>query len=99
MYMITPEGLVSPFLIICSSLWYCFLFLEVSAGVRLCDGCLLLVDAVEGVCSQTSAALQQALTEGVVPLLVLTKLDRLITTLQLSPQEAFAKCQAIIEQV
>lgn len=72
---------------------------QVSAAVRLCDGCLLLVDAVEGVCSQTTACLSQALKEGLVPLLVLTKFDRLITKLQLTPAEAFARCQAIIEQV
>lgn len=67
--------------------------------MRLCDGCLLLVDVVEGVCPQTSASLQQALKEGLVPLLVLTKADRLITTLQLSPSEAYARCRAVIEQV
>ncbi|KAL8451068.1 hypothetical protein Emag_002941 [Eimeria magna] len=71
---------------------------EVSAAVRLCDGCLLLVDLVEGVCPQTSACLQQALKEGLVPLLILTKADRLICTLQLTPAEAYARCQAIIEQ-
>ncbi|KAL8424877.1 hypothetical protein Efla_002996 [Eimeria flavescens] len=72
---------------------------EVSAAVRLCDGCLLLVDVVEGVCPQTTASLQQALKEGLVPLLVLTKADRLISILQLTPAEAYARCQAIIEQV
>ncbi|KAL8273508.1 hypothetical protein Esti_002574 [Eimeria stiedai] len=72
---------------------------EVSAAVRLCDGCLLLVDVVEGVCPQTSACLQQALKEGLVLLLVLTKADRLICTLQLTPAEAYARCQAIVEQV
>ncbi|CBZ53982.1 elongation factor Tu GTP-binding domain-containing protein [Neospora caninum Liverpool] len=72
---------------------------EVSAAVRLCDGCLLLVDAVEGVGPQTVAALQQAWNERVVPLLVLTKIDKLIQKLCLTPSEAYAHCQAIIEQV
>ncbi|OEH80138.1 elongation factor TU GTP binding domain-containing protein [Cyclospora cayetanensis] len=72
---------------------------EVSAGVRLCDGCLLLVDAVEGVCPQTIASLQCALQEGLLPVLVLTKIDRLISTLQLSPGEAVHRAQAIIEQM
>ncbi|EPT28259.1 elongation factor Tu GTP binding domain-containing protein [Toxoplasma gondii ME49] len=72
---------------------------EVSAAVRLCDGCLLLVDAVEGVGPQTVAALQQAWNERVVPLLVLTKIDKLIQKLCLTPGEAYSHCQAIIEQV
>ncbi|PFH35546.1 elongation factor Tu GTP binding domain-containing protein [Besnoitia besnoiti] len=72
---------------------------EVSAAVRLCDGCLLLVDAVEGVGPQTVAALQQAWSERVVPLLVLTKIDKLIQKLCLTPSEAYAHCQAIVEQV
>ncbi|PHJ24901.1 elongation factor tu gtp binding domain-containing protein [Cystoisospora suis] len=72
---------------------------EVSAAVRLCDGGLLLVDAIEGVGPQTLAALQQAWSERVVPLLVLTKMDKLIQKLCLTPAEAYAHCQGIIEQV
>ena len=29
---------------------------EVSTGVRLCDGCVLVVDVVEGVCAQTKVS-------------------------------------------
>lgn len=32
---------------------------EVSTAVRLCDGAILLVDVVEGVCPQTIAVLRQ----------------------------------------
>ena len=34
---------------------------DVSTAVRLCDGALLVVDAVEGVCAQTHAVLKQVL--------------------------------------
>ena len=33
---------------------------DVSTAVRLCDGALILIDAVEGVCAQTHAVLRQA---------------------------------------
>ena len=68
-------------------------------AVRLCDGALVVVDAVEGVCPQTQAVLQQAWTEGIKPCLVLNKVDRLITELKYSPTEAYYHLQQILEQV
>jgi len=72
---------------------------EVSTAVRLCDGALVLVDAVEGVCPQTHAVLRQAWLENIHPCLVLNKVDRLITELKLSPLEAYFHMQQILEQV
>ena len=72
---------------------------EVSAATRLSDGALLVVDAVEGVCVQTHAVLKQAWEEHVVPVLVLNKIDRLITELELSPLEAWHHLKNVVEQV
>uniref|UniRef100_A0A8C5PH21 Elongation factor like GTPase 1 n=1 Tax=Leptobrachium leishanense TaxID=445787 RepID=A0A8C5PH21_9ANUR len=72
---------------------------EVSTAVRLCDGSIIVVDAVEGVCSQTQAVLRQAWLENIRPVLVINKIDRLIVELKLSSQEAFTHLQKIMEQV
>ncbi|GMK57285.1 hypothetical protein CspeluHIS016_0401190 [Cutaneotrichosporon spelunceum] len=72
---------------------------EVSMASRLCDGALVLVDVWEGVCTQTIAVLRQAWIDRLRPLLVINKMDRLITELQLSPTEAYHHISRLIEQV
>ncbi|OAQ26834.1 P-loop containing nucleoside triphosphate hydrolase protein [Linnemannia elongata AG-77] len=72
---------------------------EVSTASRLCDGALVLVDAVEGVCTQTHTVLRQAWKESVRPVLVINKIDRLITELQFTPLEAYIHLNKILEQV
>lgn len=72
---------------------------EVSTAVRLCDGAIVVVDVVEGVCPQTHAVLRQAWLENIKPILVLNKLDRLILELKMEPLEAFIHLQQTLEQV
>ncbi len=49
---------------------------EVERIMNMVDGCLLLVDAVEGPMPQTRYVLQQALEQKVRPLVVINKIDR-----------------------
>ena len=72
---------------------------EVSTAVRSSDGALVLVDVVEGLCVQTSAVLRQAWREGVRPVLVLNKLDRLIVEVRMSAGEAYAHCVKLLETI
>ncbi|KAI0826878.1 translation elongation factor 2 [Trametes gibbosa] len=72
---------------------------EVSTASRLCDGALVLVDVVEGVCTQTITVLRQAWQDRLRPILVINKFDRLITELRLSPIEAYHHLAQLIEQV
>ncbi|KAK0388467.1 hypothetical protein NLU13_4711 [Sarocladium strictum] len=72
---------------------------EVSTASRLCDGAVVLVDAVEGVCSQTVTVLRQTWTEQLKPLLVINKMDRLITELKMTPGEAYIHLNKLLEQV
>lgn len=72
---------------------------EVSTASRLCDGALVLVDVVEGVCTQTIAVLRQAWEDSLRPILVINKMDRLITELKLAPIEAYQHLSRLIEQV
>ncbi|KAI8639766.1 P-loop containing nucleoside triphosphate hydrolase protein [Parasitella parasitica] len=72
---------------------------EVSTASRLCDGGLVLIDVVEGVCTQTVSVLRQAWIDKVRPVLVFNKMDRLIVELQMTPNEAYIHINKILEQV
>lgn len=53
---------------------------EVERVLGMVDGCLLIVDAFEGVKPQTRFVLRKALEKGLRPILVLNKIDRQNTT-------------------
>ncbi len=72
---------------------------EVSSALRLADGALVLVDAVEGLSTQTYTVIKQAFEAKVKMCLVLNKIDRLIVELDASPEEIFFQLAHIIEQV
>ena len=49
---------------------------EVERVMNMADGCLLLVDAVDGPMPQTTYVLRQALQQNVTPMVVISKIDR-----------------------
>ncbi|KAK4328723.1 hypothetical protein Pmani_000876 [Petrolisthes manimaculis] len=72
---------------------------EVSTAVRLCDGAIIVVDVVDGVCAQTKVVLKQAWAENIHPVLVLNKIDRLILETKMSPIDCYYHITQVLEQV
>ncbi|XP_057380327.1 elongation factor-like GTPase 1 [Daphnia carinata] len=72
---------------------------EVSTAVRLCDGAIVVVDVVEGVCAQTKVVLKQVWLEHIQPVLVLNKIDRLVIEMKMQPLDAYIRMVQLLEQV
>ncbi|KAL0214865.1 hypothetical protein P9112_007049 [Eukaryota sp. TZLM1-RC] len=72
---------------------------EVTAAMSMADGALILVDAVEGLCAQTYAVMRSAFESDIVPILVINKIDRLVTELRESPIDSYKRLRNLIEQV
>jgi translation elongation factor EF-G len=72
---------------------------EVSSSLQCCDGALLVVDAVEGMCARTHQVLREAHVNQLVPVLVINKVDRLCTDLCLTSSEAYLRLRNLIENV
>ncbi|MFW9928416.1 MAG: GTP-binding protein, partial [Candidatus Thorarchaeota archaeon] len=70
---------------------------EVTAALRVVDGALVVVDAVESVMVQTETVVSQALQEHVRPVLYINKIDRLITEMRLKPEDAYEQFRKIID--
>lgn len=72
---------------------------EVAAAVRLADGVVVVVDAVEGVMANTEYAIRHVIANGLPIVLVVNKVDRLILELRLPPGDAYYKLKHTIEEV
>uniref|UniRef100_A0A7S3NFY3 Tr-type G domain-containing protein n=1 Tax=Aureoumbra lagunensis TaxID=44058 RepID=A0A7S3NFY3_9STRA len=74
-------------------------FDEASVCVAACDGCVLVVDALEGLNRAGEHCIQRALNSRVALTLVLNKIDRLILELKLPPVDAYFKLCHVLEEV
>lgn len=72
---------------------------EVTAALRVTDGALVVVDMIEGVCVQTETVLRQAISERIVPVLTINKLDRGFLELQQDPEDMYQTFVRSIESV
>jgi len=71
---------------------------HVTRSLRVMDGALVVVDAVEGVMTQTETVVRQAMEERVRPVLFINKVDRLIKELRLSPSEIQQRVVSIVKE-
>ena len=72
---------------------------DVTRAMRAVDGCFILACAVEGPMPQTETVVRQALKEKVKPVLFINKVDRLITELQVTPEDMMARFAETIKKV
>ena len=72
---------------------------KVTRSLRMIDGAIIVVDAVEGVMPQTETVLRQSVEERVRPLLFINKVDRLIKELKYTPQQIQQRIVEIIRDV
>jgi len=70
---------------------------RVARALRAVDGAIVLVDAVEEIMAQTEVVTRQLLNERVKIILLINKIDRLITELRLSAKEIYAKLSRIVQ--
>ncbi|XP_026194334.1 116 kDa U5 small nuclear ribonucleoprotein component, partial [Cyclospora cayetanensis] len=72
---------------------------EASAAMRLCDGAIYFVDALEGLQASAAPQLAQVVEEGLGLVVVFNKLDRLVLELRLRPQDAYYKIKCMLDEL
>ena len=73
---------------------------EVSRALRGSDGAVIVVDALEGVMTQTETNVRLSVgQEKCRPILFINKVDRLITQLKLEPKEVYARIDEIVDRI
>ena len=68
---------------------------KVARALRIVDGAIVVIDAVEQVMAQTETVIRQCVTEGVKPILFINKVDRLINELKLTPAQIAERIEII----
>ena len=72
---------------------------EVDKGARAVDGAIVLIDAKEGVKTQSESVLALAIKQRKPMVLIVNKIDRLIRELNATPKEVYERLVAVLAQV
>lgn len=70
---------------------------EVTAGLRVCDGVVLVVDLIEGSMMMTEKIIEHSIRQNLQVIIVLNKFDRLIIEMRISPEDAYLKIKYVLE--
>lgn len=72
---------------------------EVLSAARISDGAIIVIDVIEGVCAQTLSSIEIAYKEKLKMILVLNKIDRLITEKRMNSNEILLHLSQVLENV
>ena len=72
---------------------------EVTTGIRLADGMLLVIDCIEGVTFQTERQIKEALRANLDIVVVVNKLDRFVIELRIPMNDAYHKIKHTLDEV
>lgn len=65
--------------------------------MRVCEGVVLVVDAIEGVMLMTEKIIKHILREKLGFVVVINKIDRLIIEMKIPPEDAYLKLKHTLE--
>ena len=74
-------------------------FDEVVAAMRVADGVIIVIDAVEGVMMNTEKVIRQAIIEGLGMVVVINKIDRLVIEQRLPPNDVYHKIKYMLDEI
>lgn len=72
---------------------------EVTTGIRLSDGMLLVIDCIEGVTFQTERSIKEALRANLDIVVIINKLDRFVIELRMPMNDAYHKIKHTLDEV
>lgn len=67
------------------------------AGLRICDGIILVVDAIEGCMMMTERIIRHIVREDLNVIVLINKIDRLIIEMKIPPEDAYLKIKHTLE--